>query len=254
LGQQLDRLRLPTENPRMAARKKTAPATMDAPAVLALLKEHSSKKTLDGMARFGIPSDNALGVPMSTMQKLAKGIGKSHTLAAALWKTGCYEARILACLVDEPEEVTSAQMDRWAREFGNWAVCDSACFHLFNRSPLALEKIPQWAASDDEFVKRGAFALLACIPAKDAAAQKALAAMLPLVESAADDDRNFVKKGVSWALRRVGQRSASLHAAALELARRLEASGVKSARWIGKDAIKDLTRPLVLKKLTTAKR
>ena len=111
------------------------------------------------MARYAIPSDNAYGVTMTNMKVLAKRLGREHELAAALWDTGVYEARMLASLVDEPARVTSAQMDRWCSDFDNWAICDTACFALFDRTPHAWDKVAKWAAQRDEFVKRAAFAL-----------------------------------------------------------------------------------------------
>ncbi|MCB9898854.1 MAG: DNA alkylation repair protein [Planctomycetes bacterium] len=186
--------------------------------------------------RYGIVTRRAFGVPMGAMLKLAKPLGRDHALAQALWKTGWYEARTVAALVDEPERVTPAQMDRWCRDFDNWALCDTVCFKLFDRVPHATGCIPRWARSSDEFVKRAAFALLACVAlhAHDVADAE-LVALLPLVERAADDDRNFVRKGVLWALRGVGSR-AGARREALAVARRLSASATTSARWIGRSA------------------
>ncbi|HRW55149.1 MAG TPA: DNA alkylation repair protein [Phycisphaerae bacterium] len=238
---------------RSGKRAATSPPAYDAASAVAELKRLSSRAYRDGMSRFGIPSDNALGVPVGQIQKLGKKIGRDHTLAVELWKTGVYEARLLCAFIDEPERVTAAQMDAWARDFDNWAVCDTLCFHLFDRTPLAFGKIRQWAKRKDEFVKRAAFALLASIGVHDKTTGDApFAKCLPLIEKGAYDDRNFVRKGVSWALRVVGRRSASLHAAALGLATKLAASDDKAARWVGKDAYRELSsakvRALVAKK------
>jgi 3-methyladenine DNA glycosylase AlkD len=180
---------------------------------------------------------------MSDMKAIAKKFGKSHELAAALWKTGWYEARTVAVFVEELERVTPAQMDRWARDFDNWAICDTACFHLFDRTPHAFARIKQWAKSRDEFVKRAAFALLACVALHNKAAHASdLADCLPLVEKAATDDRNFVKKGVSWALRSVGRARRDLRAEAAAMAKRLAESEGPTARWIGKEALRDFKK------------
>src|SRR5258705_13848125 len=112
------------------------------------------------MARYGVPSDNAFGVTMANMKVLAKQLGRSHELAAALWDTGWYEARMVTSFVDEPSRVTSAQMDRWCRDFDNWGICDTVCFALFDRTPHAWTKVAKWHDRDEEFVKRAAFALL----------------------------------------------------------------------------------------------
>src|SRR5262245_30140707 len=125
---------------------------------LAWLEKRGTKKTVDGMARYGIVAKRAYGVPMSTLLALKKQIGRDQALSLALWKTGWYEARLLAALVGEPERVTRAQMNAWAKSFESWADCDTACFHLFDRTPLAYEIAPKWAASSSEFVKRGGYA------------------------------------------------------------------------------------------------
>ena len=129
-------------------------------AALDWLKRHGTKANREGMARYAIPSDKAFGVSMADMKMLAKRLGRNHELAAALWDTGWYEARMLAAFVDEPARVTPAQMDRWCRDFDNWAICDTACFPLFDRTPHAWRKVEQWSRRRDEFVKRAAFALL----------------------------------------------------------------------------------------------
>jgi len=214
-----------------------------AKAAVASLKRLGSKKGRDDMARYAIPSDKAFGVPMNEIQKLAKSLGKDHELAGALWDTGWYEARLLAAYVDQPERVTPAQMDRWCGDFDNWAVPDTVCFVLFDRTPYAYAKIAKWSRRKDEFGKRAAFALLASVALHDKSAKDdAFLRCLPLIEAAARDDRNFVKKGVSWALRSVGRRNPMLRTKAIALAKRLAASTEPSARWIGKDALRDLGR------------
>jgi 3-methyladenine DNA glycosylase AlkD len=214
------------------------------------LKRRGTRRNVEGMARYGIRAPRVFGVSMAAMRALAKRFGRSHELAAALWKTGWYEARILASFVDEPEKVTAAQMDRWCRDFDNWAICDTVCFHLFDRTPHAFRKIAQWSRSREEFVKRAAFALLASVALHDPRhGDEPFGLCLRLVESAATDNRNFVRKGVSWGLRGVGRRSPALHKAAVALARRLSSSEDPSARWIGKDSLRGLTRPAVTRRL-----
>jgi 3-methyladenine DNA glycosylase AlkD len=223
--------------------------------VVAELKRRGTTRTRDGMARYGLPSDKAFGVAVSTMHQMAKRIGRNHELAAALWETGWYEARMLAAFVDEPARVTPAQMDRWCRDFDNWGICDTVCFHLFDRTPYAWRKVEQWAGRRDEFVKRAAFALLASLSAHDkAAGDERFARGLRLVERAATDERNFVKKAVNWALRCIGKRSPELNAAAVATARRLSASPQAAARWVGKDALRELTSAAVIRRLAARRR
>lgn len=203
----------------------------------------ADRKTLAGMSRYAIPSEGAFGVPVGRLRGYAKGLGTQHELALALWKTGQYESRMLACFVADPARVTPSLMDAWTKSFDSWAICDTACFHLFDRTPHAFAKIKKWSTSRDEFVKRAAFALLASVALHDRMAPDTpFVGALPLIERAATDDRNFVKKGVSWALRGVGRRSAGLRAEAIALAERLVESESAAARWVGRDARRDLAR------------
>lgn len=215
---------------------------MDVPQVLAKLERLGTKKNREGMARYAIVARNVLGVSVADIRKLAKEIGRDHELALRLWETDVYEARMLAAFVADPKLVTPALMDRWTRDFDNWAICDTLCFHLFDKTPHALKKIRQWAKKKEEFVKRAAFALLASVVLHDKKMDDALLIeYLPLVEAAANDDRNFVKKGVSWALRGVGKRR-GCRDAAIEVAQRLAASDERAARWVGKDALREFSR------------
>jgi 3-methyladenine DNA glycosylase AlkD len=222
----------------------------DCATVLARLKRLGTKRVRDGMARYGIPSDKAFGVSVGAMRQLAKRLGRNHELAVALWDTGWYEARMLASFVDEPARVTSAQMDRWCRDFDNWAICDTACFALFDRTPHAWRKVALWSRRRDEFVKRAAFALLASLTVhdKDAGNEPFMQGLL-LIERAASDERNFVKKGVNWALRSIGKRNLELNVVAVSMAQRLANASEPAARWVGKDALRELTSPAVTRRL-----
>jgi 3-methyladenine DNA glycosylase AlkD len=223
----------------------------EVPDVIASLERLGNRRTRDGMARYGIHSDNALGVTMANMKVLAKRIGRNHDLAVALWDTGVYEARMLASLIDEPARVTSGQMDRWCRDFDNWGICDTVCFHLFDRTPHAWQKVAKWCDRREEFVKRAAFALLWGLTVHDKHADdEPFVEGLRLIEHAATDERHFVKKAVNMALRAVGKRNPALNAAAVALSRRLADSPQAAARWVGKDALRELTSPSVSRRLT----
>jgi 3-methyladenine DNA glycosylase AlkD/uncharacterized protein YdhG (YjbR/CyaY superfamily) len=228
----------------------------DVQSVLAALKRLSNARIRKEMApRYGIVTSNALGVRMSDMQQVAKRLGCNHALAQALWETGNYEARIVAGFVADKERVTPALMDRWCRDFDNWGVCDTVCFKLFDRTPHAFGKVAQWANRREEFQKRAGFALLACLALHDKRADNnAFVRCLPLIETAATDERNFVKKGVSWALRAIGRRNSELNAAAVTVARRLAASTEVAARWVGNDALRELTGPAVTRRLASLRR
>jgi len=223
---------------------------MTAPAVLAWLQRRGSKRNIAGMARYAIVAPKAFGVSVADLRVLGKKIGTDRALSAELWDSGWYEARMLVAFTDDPAKLTAAEMDRRARAFDNWAVCDALCFHLFDRSPHAWGKIEQWSTRREEFVKRAAFALLASVALHDKKAPDApFKRALRLVERGAADERNFVKKGVSWALRTIGERNTALHADAVKMATKLAASSDPSSRWVGKDALRQLATPAVQKRL-----
>lgn len=224
---------------------RTVPALVE---VLAHLEAAATPKDLANLRRFGIAATRPLGVSMVHVQRIARDAGRNHALAAALWDSGIYEARLMAAYVDEPARVTVAQMDRWARDFDNWGVCDTLCFALFDRTPHAWRCVDRWASARPEFVRRAAFALMASLAVHDKVAPDApFLERLPLIESAADDSRDLVRKGVSWALRTTGRRSAALHRASLDVATRLAASADPGARWVGKDALRDLRGPIAMR-------
>lgn len=214
------------------------PRTAEALAALEALGE---ARIRDGLGRYGVVTgERVIGVPMAAIQKVAKSFGRDAALAEALWATRVYEARMLAAYVGDPALLTPEQMDRWTREVDNWATCDTLCFKLFDRSPHAFAMVDAWADDPAEFVRRTAFALLASLALHDkTGVDEPYLARLRLIEAAATDGRNFVRKGVSWALRAIGGRqSPALRAAARDLADRLAASSDKSAKWIGRDAQK----------------
>ena len=216
---------------------------MDVPSALAWLKSHSTKATREGMARYAIPSDHAYGVAVRDIKALGKILGKNQALAVDLWATGVYEARMLVSFVADPAQLTQAQMDRWCRDFDNWAICDAMCFNLFDRSPHAWTMVDKWSKRRAEFEKRTAFALLWSLSVHDkSAADERLIKGLGLIEREATDERNFVKKAVNMALRATGKRNRALRAAAVAVARRLAGSDDATARWVGKDALRELTR------------
>ena len=209
--------------------------------LLAWLEANASAKERAKLARYGIVTPKAYGIPMAALLGFAKKQPKDHALAAALWKSGGYEARLLASMLDDPAQVTPKQMDAWAADFDNWGVCDTVCWHLFDLTPHAWAKARTWSTAKPEFVKRAAFALMAGRVRHEKTTPDArFLELLPLIEVGARDDRNFVMKGVSWALRRIGGRSPALHATCIGLAGRLAKAPEASCRWVGKDALRFL--------------
>jgi 3-methyladenine DNA glycosylase AlkD len=207
------------------------------------------------MARFAVPIDKALGIPTSALRKLAREIGKDHELAENLWKSGVHEARILAALVDEPRKVTEAQAERWLRDFDSWDVCDCCCGNLFDKRPFAYRKAAEWSRRKEEFAKRAGFALMAALAVHDKkAAEAKFLKFLPLIKRESLDERNFVKKGVNWALRQIGKRNSRLNQAAVKAAQEIRKMDSRSARWIAADALRELTSEAVWGRLRRKRR
>jgi len=218
--------------------------------VLKKLREKARPEQVEGMARYGMTAKARLGVAVPDMRKMAKAIGKNHDLALRLWETGIPDARILSSMIAEPDKLTGKQMDDWAKDFDSWDVCDQVCMNLFDKSPLAWEKTTEWACREEEFVKRAAFALIACLAWHDKKADDTkFAALFPLIKRGTTDGRNYVKKAVNWSLRHIGKRNLSLNMAALELAEEIRDIDSRSARWIASDAIRELKSEAVQKRL-----
>ncbi|HWP83514.1 MAG TPA: DNA alkylation repair protein [Bacteroidota bacterium] len=218
--------------------------------ILAKLKSLRNEKNIAGMARFGIHSEKVFGISAPVLKTMAREIGRHHDLALALWKSGYLEARILAALIDEPEKVTQAQMERWVRDFDNWAVCDTCCGSLFDKTPYAWKKALAWSNRSEEFTKRAGFALMAWLAVHDKeASDKKYQRFFSVIKRESTDDRNFVKKAVNWALRQIGKRNRRLNKKAIQVAKEIQAINSKSARWIAADALRELTNPKVAERL-----
>jgi 3-methyladenine DNA glycosylase AlkD len=215
------------------------------------LRSKARPDNLDGMAKFGISIEQRLGVSVPDMRKLAKELGKDHELALGLWTTGIAEARIVASMVGVPAKLTEEQMEDWVKDFNSWDVCDQVCMNLFDKTPLAWKKVVEWSTRDEEFVKRAAFALIACLAWHDKTAEdEKFIELLPVIKQAATDERNFVRKAVNWALRHIGKRNLELNKAALRTAEEIRQIDSRAARWIASDAIRELESEAVRKKLT----
>ena len=209
--------------------------------ILAQLKSLARPDQLSGMAHFGMNPEHRLGISIPPLRRMARGIGRDHRLALDLWKSGIAEARIVASLVDDPGKVTASQMDRWVRDFNSWDVCDQVCGNLFDKTSYAWAKAKAWARREEEYVKRAGFALMAYLAWHDKAAPgAAFLQFLPSIRRGATDERNFVRKAVSWALRNIGKRNPRLRTPALREARVLRTSASKAARWVGADVVRDL--------------
>jgi 3-methyladenine DNA glycosylase AlkD len=209
--------------------------------ILRHLQSLSNSDNVAGMARFGISAKTVYGVSLPHLKRLARQIGKDHLLAQELWSSGAHEARLLACFIENPGEVTRRQMDRWASDFDNWAVCDGCCLHLFAKVPFAQEKAAAWCVRNPEFVRRAGFSMMAVLAVHDKkAADDLFLQWLRLVKDASSDERNFVKKAVNWALRQIGKRNPRLNKAAVRTAKEIQKVNSTSARWIAADALREL--------------
>lgn len=218
--------------------------------VLRRLRSLGSRRNIEGMARFGIRSNRAFGIGAVPLRSLARKLRKDHDLAARLWKSAHHEARILASLIDDPSLVTERQMNRWASEFDNWAVCDACCGVLFDKTPFAVRKALTWSKDKREFVRRAGFVLMAELAVHDKQAPDSLfVRFFPALRRGALDERNFVKKAVNWAVRQIGKRNRSLNRRSCSLARQIHAIGTPPARWIASDALRELTSPAVRRRL-----
>jgi 3-methyladenine DNA glycosylase AlkD len=209
--------------------------------VLHDLRQQTNPANQAGMARFGIDTSTALGISIPWLRAYARPLGKNHDLALALWETNVHEGRILATIIDDPAKVTYEQADHWVSQLNSWDICDQLCHNLLSYTPFALELVERYGRQEPEFVRRAGFALLASLCHRPKiASDQVLRDFFPLIESMAGDGRNFVKKAVNWALREIGKRNQSLGTDALVVAERIAAQGTPSARWIARDAIREL--------------
>ena len=209
--------------------------------IIQTLKTHANPKNVEGMARFGINTKNTLGISIPFLRNLAKKIGKNHQLAQNIWKTGIHEARILAAFIDNPKEVTKNQTENWVKDFDSWDVCDQVCSGLFDKTAYAYQKAEEWAERKEEFVKRAGFVMIAALSVHDKKAEdEKFIKFFPLIKKHATDERNFVKKAVNWSLRQIGKRNGTLRKQAIEVAKQIGKIDSKSARWIAKDALREM--------------
>lgn len=227
---------------------------MKAKDILKKLKSHANPKNIKGMARFGINPKNTYGVSIPILRKMAKEIGKNHSLAQQLWDSGIHEAKILASMIDDPQKVTEKQMEQWVKDFDSWDVCDQVIGNLFDKTEFAFQKAIEWSKRKEEFVKRAGFVLMATLSVHDKeAGDKKFEQFFPVIIRKATDDRNFVKKAVNWALRQIGKRNPRLNRKATKTAKEIQKMDSKSAKWIASDAIRELTGEAVQKRLQEKK-
>jgi 3-methyladenine DNA glycosylase AlkD len=219
--------------------------------IILLLKENGNPKNVEGMARFGINPETALGITIAFQRNLAKQISKDHKLAQELWKSGIHEARILSTIIDEPDKVTKSQMDKYVNDFNSWDLCDQCCNNLFWKTDFAIEKSFEWIENEKEFIRRAGFVIIAVLSVHNKQmTNKDFLKYFPLIEKYSIDERNFVKKAINWALRQIGKRNLGLNKEAIKLCKKIISLESKSAKWIAKDALRELTSEKTLSRIS----
>lgn len=218
--------------------------------IIQMLEENADPDALAGMARAGITPEQAYGVKIPILRKIAKKSGRNSELAKKLWSKNTRETRILACMIEDPKTITEAQAEDWVKEFDYWEICDQCIMNLFDRVEFTVKKIYEWTQREEEYVKRAGFALIARVAWSDKSkSDEEILEFLPLIKREADDERNMVKKAVNWALRQIGKRNSKLNKEAVTISKEILKMDSKSAKWIATDALKELTSEAVLKRL-----
>lgn len=218
--------------------------------IISDLKKLKNQKNIDGMARFGINPETALGISIVTLRKKAKEIGTNHQLALDLWNLGIHEGRILASMIDNPSEVSKSQMNSWVKDFNSWDLCDQCCNNLFRKTPFVDEFCFKWVKSKHDFTRRAGFVLMAVQAVHNKSLTDSdIMKYFPLIIKYSTDERNFVKKAVNWALRQIGKRNRELNREAIKICDILLESDSKSSRWIAMDARKELTSEKIVERL-----
>ena len=224
---------------------------MNAKELVAHLRHKGKAKNLESMSRFGINVDNACGIAIPELRRLAKHIGLHHGLASDLWRTQVHEARILAAYIDDYKRVSERQMDDWAADFDSWDLCDQVCGNLFDKTDFAHKKAIEWSSRKEEYVKRAGYVLMATLAVHDKRAGKAaFEKFFPHIVRGSTDERNYVKKAVNWALRQIGKRSLTLNREAIGVAREIAKIDSPSAKWVASNALHELEGEAVQKRLT----
>jgi len=211
--------------------------------VIAELHRQSNPKALETLAYFGVSGVNSLGLSVPQMRKLAKQIGINHSLALKLWKTKIHEAQHIATMIVDPKLVTEKLMEQWLKDFNSWDLVDGTCSNVFRKTTWAYEKVKEWSTRKKEFEKRAAFSLICYLAVHDKKeADKPFEDFFEIIKRESHDERNFVKKAINWALRKIGKRNVRLCKKAIKTAKEIYAKGDASSRWIATDALRELEK------------
>ena len=223
---------------------------MNAQQLISALHSLANPKAKEALSYFKIESKHALGIRTPELRKLAKQIGKNHELALELWQSEIFEARMLAALIAEPKKVTERLMEKWLKDFDNWGIVDCTCGELFDKTPFAYKKAIEWSTRKKEFEKRAAFSMMAILAVHDKkASDEKFLPFFPIIKREANDERNFVKKAVNWALRQIGKRNVKLNKLAIKTAKEIHQLDSSTAKWIASDALRELQSEAIQKRL-----
>lgn len=222
--------------------------------VIEQLKSTGDPRNVEGMGRFGIKTENNLGNSVTTLRNFTKKIGKDHDLAVKLWNSGIRDARMVAACIEDPKTISEDQVEKWVKDLDSWDICDHCCGHFFDQIPFAYKKVREWTKSNELFVKRAGFSLIAWLAVHDKKKpDKEFEDFLEVIKRESTDERNYIRKAVNWALRQIGKRNWDMNKKAIEMAKEIQKIDSKSAKWIASDAIRELTSEKVKQKLNRKK-
>lgn len=205
-----------------------------------------AEKVIFKEKKFGIVSNNSLGIYHKELKMIAKDIGQDNELALQLFDSGIYEGRLLCSKMFKPTDVTESLMEKWVKTFENWEICDSFSMGLFAKSEFALAKILEWTKRKSEFEKRAGFTIMAAYCMADKKSDNELfEPFFSIIKREVNDERLYVKKAVNWALRNIGKRNIDLNRKAIETANEILKLDSKSAKWIAKNALTELQKDTV---------
>lgn len=127
-----------------------------------VMKELRAKGTAQNVkvySRHGA-GENLYGVSFADLRKLARRIGKDHDLALRLWDSGSEDARILATMIADPQDLKTSTVNKWIKGVHYYVLSDQLA-ELISRSPIAIAKMEQLMSSRGEFQRACGYAVLA---------------------------------------------------------------------------------------------
>ncbi|MCC6801538.1 MAG: DNA alkylation repair protein [Anaerolineae bacterium] len=171
-------------------------------------------------ARHGV-GENMYGVSYANLGMLRKRLRTNHELALELWKTGNHDARILALMIADPQQIDSATLDSWVHDLDNYVIVD-AFSSFIGSSPLARQKAEQWIESDDEWTGDAGWSLIGQLALKDSSLPNTyFEPYLARIERDLHTSKNRVRHAMNGAVIAIGVRNDGLEAEAVAAAKRI---------------------------------